>query len=181
MNWINTPCILSADFSFRNTFNSLFLVELDPPVRKEASMSLIDANNDTCLILEDTEMYAFSPSMGQWLPRPQNACWRSGLVIKHRVPDTINTSFKIRITGHRLVCAMSHLKVMTINSEVSGCGLVSGNYQMCKLSGVTIPEPGSLTTCAAACQYTENKTKYIIIEIPNKVDGWTLCDLSIKE
>ena len=121
-------------------------------------MSLIDANNDTCLIMEDTEMYTFSPSMGQWLPRPQNACWRSGLVIKHRVPDNIKTSFKMRITGHRLTCAMSHLKVMTSNSDVSGCGLVSGNYQVCKLNGVTKPKPGSLTTCVAAGEYTENKT-----------------------
>ena len=162
MNGIDTQYILSEDFSFRNTLSSLFLAELyspelDPPVRKEASMRLIDANNDTCLILDDTEMFAFSPLMGQWLPHPHNACWRSGLVIKHRVTTYIKTSFKMRITGHRLVCDMSHLKVMTSNFDVSGCGLVSGNYQMCKLSGVTKPEPGSLTTCIAACKYTEKK------------------------
>ena len=136
-------------------------------------MRLIAANNDTCLILEDTEMYAFLPSMGQWLLRPQTACWRSGLVIKHRVPEDIKTSFKLRITVRRLVCVMSHLKIMTSSSDVSGCGLVSGNYQICKLSGVAKPETGRLTTYIASSHLQEEQTQYMIYEIPNKFEGWT--------
>ena len=129
-------------------------------------MSLIDANNDTCLILEDTEMYTFSPSTSQWVPRPQNACWRSGLVIKTAVPATIHASFTV--TGHRLVCSNSHLKVMTRHTKLSDCGLVSGNYHICVLSGVAEQETGGLTSCVAACEYTEKKTKYVTIEIPNR-------------
>ena len=141
-------------------------------------MTLVDANNDTCLVLEDVSMYAFSPSMSQWLPQPQNECWRSGLVIKHRVPGNIHASFTVRITGHRLVCFMSHLKVMTRSTELSDCGLVSGN--VCKLSGVRESEPGGMTACVAACQYKENKTKFVTVEVPNKHEGWKLCELSIE-
>ena len=161
-------------------FVTALFPELDPPVTKDVSIRLIDANNDTCLILEDTDMYTFSSSMGQWLPQPKNECWRSGLVIKSRVPGNISTSFAVRITGHRLVCSMSHLKIMTRHTDLSNCGLVSGNYHMCKLTGDTKPDPGSLTTCVAECQFTKNKTKYVIVEIPNKHEGWKLCEISIK-
>ena len=143
-------------------------------------MSLIDANNDTCLILEDTEMYTFSPSTSQWVPQPKNACWRSGLVIKTTVPATIHASFTVRITGHRLVCSHSHLKVMTRHTKLSDCGLVSGKYHICALSVVAAPETGGLMTCVAACEYTENKTKYVTIEIPNRFAEWKLCELSIE-
>ena len=125
-------------------------------------------------------MYTFSSSMGQWLPQPKNRCWRSGLVIKSRVPDNINASFTINITGHRLVCSMSHLKIMTRYKDLSNCGLVSGNYHICKLTGDNKSDPGSLTTCVAECQFTKNKTKYVIVEIPNKHEGWKLCEISIK-
>ena len=154
--------------------------ELDPPVTIDTAMRLVDANDDTCLILEDTEMYAFSSSMGQWLPQPKNECWRSGLVIKSRVPGNIYASFTFRITGYRLVCSMSHLKIMTRHTDLSSCGLVSGNYHMCKLSEVPKPNPASLTTCVAECQFTKNKPKYVIVEIPNKHEGWKLCEISIK-
>ena len=135
----------------------------------EVSLSLVDATNDTCLILDDVDVYIFLSSMSQWLPQPQNECWRSGLVIKDRVPGNIHGSFTVRITGHRLVCSMSHLKVMTRSTELSDCGLVSGS--VCKLSGVTGSALGSLTTCVAACEHKENKSKYITIEIPKK--WWT--------
>ncbi|KAK2160933.1 hypothetical protein NP493_1617g00052 [Ridgeia piscesae] len=136
--------------------------------RKRQLVWLTQTQTPSCLNLEDIEMYAFSPAQSQWLPRPQNACWRSGLVIKHRVPDNIHASFTVRISGHRLVCTMSHLKVMTRRTELSDCGLVSGNYNICKLSGVTEQDPGNLSTCVAACKYKKNKTKYVIIEIPNR-------------
>ena len=158
----------------------LYSPELDPPNTKEASMSLVDTNPDTCLNLEDIEMYVFSPAQSQWLPRPQNACWRSGLVIKHRVPDNIHASFTVRISGHRLVCSMSHLKVMTRQTELSDCGLVSGNYDICKLSGVTEQDPGNLSTCVAACQYKKKQTKYVTIEIPNKHEDWKMCEIIIE-
>ena len=151
---------------------------MDPPVSNAVSMTLVDANNDTFLVLEDVAMYAFSSSMSQWLPQPQNECWRSGLVIKHHVPRHIHASFTVRITGHRLVCSISHLKVMTRSTELSDCGLVSGS--VCKLSGVSESEPGSLTTCVAVCQYKERKTKFVTVEIPNKHEGWKLCELSIE-
>ena len=153
---------------------------MDPPATVEMAMSLIDANNDTCLILEDTEMYTFSPSTSQWLPQPKNACWRTGLVIKTAVPDNIHASFTVRLTGHRLVCSHSHFKVMTRHTKLSDCGLVSGNYHICALSGVAEPETNVLTTCVAACEYMENKTKYVVIEIPRKHEGWTLCGINIQ-
>ena len=154
--------------------------ELDPPVSKDVSMRLVDENNDTCLVLDDMEMYTFSPSTNQWLPQPQNACWRSGLVIKTRVPRSIDASFKVTLTGHRLVCSKPHITVMTRRKKLPNCGLVSGNYHICRLSGVTAPEAGGLTTCVAECQYTQNKTKYVITEIPNKNEGWKLCELTIE-
>ena len=161
-------------------FVTALFPELDPPVTRDVSIRLIDANNDTCLIMKDTDMYTFSSSMGQWLPQPRNACWRSGLVIKSRVPDNIYASFTVKITGHRLVCSMSHLKIMTRHTDLSNCGLVSGSYHICKLSGDTGLNPASLTTCVAECQFTKNKTKYVIVEIPNKHEGWKLCEISIK-
>ncbi|KAI0208609.1 hypothetical protein LSAT2_006709, partial [Lamellibrachia satsuma] len=115
-------------------------VELDPPVTLEESLRLTDTNNDTCLVLEDTEMYTFSPSTSQWISQPRNGCWRSGLVIKTRVPANIHASFTVRLTGHRLVCSHSHLKVMTRHTKLSECGLVSRNYHICALSGVTEQE-----------------------------------------
>ena len=141
-------------------------------------MSLIDTNSDTCLILEETEMYTFLPSTSQWVPQPKNSCWRTGLVIKIRVHAYIHSSFTVRITGHRLVCSHSHLKVMTRHTKLSDCGLVSGNYHICALSGVA--ETGGLTACIAACQYTKNKSKYVVIEIPNKHEGWKLCEINIQ-
>ena len=140
-------------------------------------MTLVDTNYDTCLVLEDVEMYTFSSSMSQWLPQPQNECWKSGLVIKHRVPGNIHASFTVRVTGHRLVCSISHLKIMTRSTELSDCGLVSGN--ICKLSEVSQSEPGSLTTCVAACHYKSEKSNYVTIEIPRRHNGWKLCELSI--
>ena len=170
----------SSSLSYSLTVIELEHPELDPPATVEMSMSLIDANNDTCLILEDTDMYSFSPSKSQWVPQPKNACWRSGLVIKTAVPDNIHASFKIILTGHRLVCSHSHLKVMTRHTKLSDCGLVSGKYHICALSGGAETETDGLTTCVAACEYMENKTKYVVIEIPRKHEGWTLCGITIQ-
>ena len=140
-------------------------------------MSLVDANNDTCLILDDVDVYIFSSSMSQWLPQPQNECWRSILVTKHRLPENIHASFTVRITGHRLVCSKSYFKMMIRSTQLSDCGLVSGN--ICKLSEVTVSEPGSLTTCVAACQY-KDKTKYVTVDIPRKPESWKLCELIVE-
>ena len=153
---------------------------MDPLNTKKDSMSLIDANTDTCLILEDIDMYTFSPSTSQWLPRPQHACWRSGLVIKLRTPDNVNASFAVRITGRRLVCSKSHMKVMTRHTDFSDCGPVSGSNTICNLSATNNVEPGNLTTCVASCLLTDNKTKHVIVEIPNKYKGWSLCELNIE-
>ena len=169
----------SSNLSYSLTVIELEPPELDPTATVEMAMSLIDANNDTCLILEDTEMYTFSPS-SQWVPQPKNACWRTGLVIKTAVPDNIHASFTVRLTGHRLVCSHSHLKVVTRHTKLSDCGLVSGNYHICALSGVAEQEPGGLPTCVAACHYMENKSKYVVIEIPNKHEGWQLCEINIE-
>ena len=168
------------NYSLHLLLTALPDVELDPPATLEASMRLVDTNNDTCLVLEDTEMYTFSPSTSQWVPQPKNACWRTGLVIKTRVPANIHASFTVRITGYRLVCSHSHLKVMTRHTKLSDCGLVSGNYHICALSSATEQEPEGLPTCIAACQYTETTTKYVIIEIPNKHEGWKLCEIIIE-
>ena len=138
------PCLLCE-----LTAIAMLPPELDPPVSKD---------NDTCL-----EMFTFSLSTNQWLPQPQNACWRSGLVIKTRVPRSIDGPFNVTLTGHRVVCSKPHITLMT------------RNYHICRLSGVTAPEAGGgLTTCVAECQYTQNKTKYVITEIPNKNEDWKL-------
>ncbi|KAI0223112.1 hypothetical protein LSAT2_025649 [Lamellibrachia satsuma] len=173
-------CTCDDEYKGTNCETALPDVELDPPATLEASMRLVDTNNDTCLILEDTEMYTFSPSTSQWVPQPKNACWRTGLVIKTRVPANIHASFTVRITGHHLVCSHSHIKVMTRHTKLSDCGLVSGNYHICALSSATEQEPEGLPTCVAACQYTETTTKYVIIEIPNKHEGWKLCEIIIE-
>ena len=144
------------------------------------SKRLVDEINDTCLVLDDMVMYTFSPSTNQWLPQPHNACWRSGLVIKTRVPRSIDGPFKVTLTGHRLVCSKPHIAVMTRPKKRPNRGLVSGNYHICRLTGVDAPEAGGLTTCVAECQYMHDKTKYVIIEIPNKNEGWKLCELPIE-
>ena len=143
---------------------------------EERSMSLFDSDNATCLSLQDTPMYSFSSSVNQWLPQPQHACWKSGLVI--RVPITVKASFSVRITGHSLLCSKSHLKMMTRSTELSDCGQVSGS--ICRLSDVTEPEAGSLSTCVATCPYKVKKTKYVFIEIPEMYKDWQLCEISIE-
>ena len=140
-------------------------------------MSLVDSNNDVCLTLDDVDMYTFSQATGQWLPPPKNPCWRQGLVIKHRIPHTIRESFTVTMTGRRLVCADAHIKVMTRMADSSECGLVSGNYQICKQNGFI---EGGVTTCYAACHFKVNKPKYIIVEIPKKHEGWEICEISVK-
>ena len=141
-------------------------------------MSLFDWDDTTCLILQDTPMYSFSSSMNQWLPQPQHACWKSGLVIMHRVPITVKASFSVRITGHSLLCTKSHFTVTTRSTELSDCGRVSGS--ICRLSDVTESEGRSLRTCVAACPYKVNQTKYVFIEIPNMYKDAKLCEISIE-
>ena len=100
---------------------------------------------------------------------------------RHSSSRSIDGPFKVTLTGHRLVCSKSHITVMTRRTKRPNCGLVSGNYHICRLSGVSAPEAGGLTTCVAECQYTKDKTKNVVIEIPNKNEGWKLCELASSD
>ena len=148
---------------------------LDPPVLPSVAQRLVDANNATCLVLENTAMYTFSPSTSQWLPRPQYKCWRSGLTIRMHKPDTVKSSFAVRITGRHFTCSKSHLSVTATHTMTSDCveaGLV------CRLDS-SGHDSGGLTTCVAKCPCGRHDCKRIAIYIPRKHDEWQLCEISV--
>ena len=67
----------------------------------EMSICLNDANNEACLALVDRNLYTFGAKSSRCFPQPQK-CLLPGLVIKKSVPDTMNTSFTVTITGRLL-------------------------------------------------------------------------------
>ena len=135
---------------------------LDPPVNMDVMRRLNDANIDTCLSLASTDMYKFSALSSSWIPEPQDICWFEGLVIQTHVPDQLNASFTIRITGHDLVCDNSHFTVMVRLAKSPLCP-AAGEYTPCTLSGV---DDGGLTTCVAKCLCDGKDCKHAIIHIP---------------
>lgn len=162
---------------FLHCFVVLGRYVLSPPVKKEMSVRLNDADNGTCLALAHTPLYRFDASEHRWLPHPLDNCWMSGLVIEKCVPDAIKTSFSLTITGHHLVCSMSHFWVGVRNTKWSGCAL-AGKFNMCKWREAI--ESGGLTTCEAACRCDGDDCNHVIIHFPKLHEEWQLCEINIK-
>ena len=152
-------------------------LEVDPPMTLAKSAQLVDANDDTCVTLNNSPMYVYS--VGRWKPQPQAKCWFSDLSIKRRVPEAIKASFTVTITGRRLVCSTSHVDVALEITKSSGCEL-SGIYRKCTLSGPTTTGKEVLTTCSAECACNGDDCKYVIINIAKLVESWELCEIGIK-
>ena len=160
----------------------IFVLELpqpgfDPPAPYEARALLNDANNDTCISLSQTDMYAFSPSDRYWTPQPPAGCFLRGLVITKRVPDAIKAAFSVVITGRRLVCSTLRLKVM-FRRIVNPLCEMSGRYRYCKPNEAT--QSGNLTTCSAKCMCEGDECKHVTIHIPTEQDDWELCEIIVK-
>ena len=147
---------------------------LDPPVEKEVSVRLTDANNETCMALRDTDYYTFDATACQWLPQAQHECWMPGLVIKKCVPDKLK-SFTVTITGHHLECSYSHFTVRMRYTKSSECEF-TGKY--CKWSGAV--ESGGLTTCVAVCLCEGDDCGHVTIHIPKLYAEWEICEIVVK-
>ena len=142
----------------------------------EVMRRLNDANTDTCLSLASTDMYTFSALSGGWSPQPQDSCWFEGLVIQTHVPDQLNASFTVRITGHWLVCDNFHIEVMVQLTQSPLCQ-AAGEYIPCSLSGV---DHGGLTTCVAKCVCEGNDCKHATIHIPEMHEDWKICEITVE-
>ena len=162
------------------TFRNVLVLSrpvLDPPVKKEMSVRLTDANNEICLALRDTDHYTFDASTSRWVPHPQHKCWMSGLVIKMCVPDKLKTSFTVTITGHRLACSSSYFKVAMRQTKSPKCEF-AGKYNICKWSGVV--ESGGLTMCVAECLCEGDDCHHVTIHIPKLYAEWEICEIVVK-
>ena len=149
----------------------------DPPAPYDVRALLNDANNDTCISLSETDMYAFSPIDRFWTPQPSASCFLKGLVITKRVPDAIKTAFSVEIIGRRLTCSNLRLKVMFERIENPSCEM-SGHYRACTTNEAT--QSGDLTSCSAKCMCEGEECKQLTIHIPSKQDDWELCEIDIK-
>ncbi|KAK2156951.1 hypothetical protein NP493_1913g00009 [Ridgeia piscesae] len=150
---------------------------LEPPVKKEVSVLLNDADNGTCLALAETPHYKFDASDSHWLPHPRQDCWMSGLVIQRCVPDRMKTSFTLTITGHHLSCSTSHFKVGVRKTKWSGCAL-AGKFIMCKWGEAVMS--GGLTTCKAACRCDGDDCKHVIVHFPQLYEEWRICEINME-
>ena len=152
-------------------------LEVDPPMSSAKSAQLVDANNDTCVTVDNTAMYVYS--VGRWTPQPQGKCWFPGFTIKRRVPEAIKASFTVTITGRRLVCSTSHVEVALGITKWSKCEL-SGIYRQCTLSGPTSTGNEALVTCSAKCECSGDDCGHVTINIPTLLESWELCEIGIK-
>ena len=142
------------------------------------SAQLVDANDDTCVTLDNSAMYVYS--VGLWNPQPQGKCWNPGFTIKRRVPESIKASFTVTITGRHLVCSTSHIEVaLRITNTVSKCKL-SGVYRRCTMSGPTATGKEALTTCSAKCTCIGDDCEHVTINIPTLLESWELCEIEVK-
>ena len=141
------------------------------------SAQLVDSNNDTCVALTISAMYVYS--VKRWNPQPRGKCWIPGLSIKRRVPEAIQASFTVTITGRRLVCSRSHVGVALRITKWSACEH-SGIYRGCTLSGSTTTGNEALVTCFAKCECIGNDCEHVTINIPKLLESWELCEIGIK-
>ena len=113
---------------------------LDPPVTMEKAVQLNDDNNDTCLVLAQSDMYTWSAGAHRWFPERRGKCFHRGLSISRCVPEAIQASFTVTITGRHLVCSNSNINVLIGKTNWSQCE-TTGVYRKCTLSWNT--ESGS--------------------------------------
>ena len=152
-------------------------LEVDPPMSIEKSAQLVDANDETCVTLDNSAMYVYS--VGLWNPQPQGKCWNPGLTIKRPVPEAIKASFTVTVTGRRLVCSRPHIEVALGITNWSKCKL-AGIYRICTLSGPTTTGRDALITCSAKCACNGADCEHVTINIPTLLESWELCEIGIK-
>ena len=152
---------------------------LYPPVTMDKAVQLNDDNNETCLVLAQTDMYTWSTGARRWSPQPQGKCFDCGLVINRCVPQAIKTSFTVTITGRHLVCSIPDVIVSTRKTKWSNCE-TSGLYRKCELSGSTGSGSDGLTTCVAKCICNGKDCKHVTIHIPTLQKRWEICEIDIQ-
>jgi len=152
---------------------------LDPPAPMGKLLQLKDKNNATCLVLAETDMYTFSPSIRRWTPQPRGNCVHHGLMMKIRVPSTSTVSFVVSITGRRLVCSNSHVKVSMRQTRSAQCE-TAGLYRNCRLSGPAGTADDGLTSCVAKCTCNGEDCQHVTIHIPKLQEQWEICEIGIE-
>ena len=152
---------------------------LDPPVTMEKSIHLNDDNNDTCLVLAQTDMYTWSAGAQRWFPERRGKCFHRGLSISRCVPEAIQASFTVTITGRHLVCSNFNVNVLIGKTNWSQCE-TSGVYRKCTLSGNTESGSNSLTTCVAKCICNGKDCKHVSIRISTLQKRWQICEIHIQ-
>ena len=145
----------------------------------EKAVQLNDDNNDTCLVLAQTDMYTWSAGARRWSPQPQGKCVHRGLVINRCVPEAIKTSFTVTITGRHLVCSIPDVIVSIRQTKWSYCE-TSGLYRKCELSGSIGSGSDGLTTCVAKCVCDGDDCKHVTIQIPKALELWEICEIDIN-
>ena len=143
----------------------------------ETSVRLHDADNETCVALADVHHYTLDPTSGLRSPQPQYNCFLPGLTIRKSVPDGVNTSFTVTITGHHLVCSTSHFAVAMRQKKRSACEL-AGDYRRCVWRDAV--GSATLTTCVAECRCVGDDCSHVTIRIPKVYRTWQICEISIK-
>ena len=152
------------------------LPKLDPQVKNEVSVRLVNDNNKTCMALSKANIY-FSKHHDHFVPVPKDSCFQRGLVIKRCVPSSIKRSFSVAITG-RLDCSSSLLEVAM--KETKSSHECRGVYHVCKLSDATKSGDG-LTTCVAECRCSGDDCSSIAINIEQYNDEWKwkICEITL--
>ena len=145
----------------------------------EKAIQLNDGSNDTCLVLAQTDMYTWSVGAQRWFPQRRGKCFHRGLIITRCVPEAIQASFTVTITGRHLVCSNSNMYVLIGKTNWSQC-VTSGVYRKCTLSGNAESGRNSLTTCIATCICDGEDCKHLTIYIPNSPELWEICEIDIK-
>ena len=140
-------------------------------------MRLNDGDPATCLDLAHVDHYTWLKDISLWEPEPQDDCWLKGLVIKSPVPGEIRKSFKVSISGHRLVCAKSHFQVIIRPGWSNKC-MLAGQYNRCELSG---PVDGvGFVTCAASCTCEGSECKFVFTQMLHQYNDWKLCEIKLE-
>ena len=104
----------------------------------EMSICLNDADNDECMALVDRDLYTFGAKSSRCFPQPQKKCLLPGLVIKKSVPDTMNTSFTVTITGHHLSNNAISTILPTDYINISLVYVTDWSYSYCLRIGLSV-------------------------------------------